>query len=89
LQNRNRNVYLRKIYRTKIKDTMNKAIPQEVADRIKKCVFDMNNKMNCYQVTGIHFTTIERILTRLYAKEEQIKTLTDYCDQVEGLTIQA
>lgn len=80
---------MRKIYRTKIKDAMNKAIPQELADRIKKCVFDMNNKMNCYQVTGIHFTTIERILNRFYAKEEHIKALSDYCDQVEGLTIQA
>lgn len=80
---------MRKIYRTKIKDQMNKAISKEVADRIRKCVFDMNNKTNCYQTTGIHFTTIERILDRMYAKEEHIKTLTEYCDQVEGLTIQA
>jgi len=79
-------IYLHHIYRTKIKHAMNKTIGKENLDRVKRCVFDMNNKQNFYETTGIHFTTVKRILDRGWAREEQIDTIIDYCDKVEGLT---
>ena len=65
---------------------MNKTIGKENLDRVKRCVFDMNNKQNFYETTDIHFTTVKRILDRGWAREEQIDTIIDYCDKVEGLT---
>lgn len=66
---------------------MNKAISQEVIQRMQRCIVDMGNKMNCYESTGIHYSTIEKIIERGYAKEKQIEQLVSYCDEVEGLTV--
>ena len=79
-------IHLHKIYRTKIKEAMNKTITEEQAARIRKCVIEMNNKQNCYETIGIHFTTVERILERMFAKDYQLDKLMEYCDQVEGVT---
>lgn len=65
---------------------MNKAIPSDELSRMKRCILDMGNKMNCYQTTGIHYATIDKILNRGYAKVDQINKLLEYCDKVEELT---
>lgn len=66
---------------------MNKAIPAEVIQRMQRCIVGMGNKMNCYESTGIHYATIEKIIERGYAKQEQLYKLLAYCDEVEGLTV--
>jgi hypothetical protein len=65
---------------------MNIKIETESLERMKRCVVGMGNKMNCHESTGIHYVTIDRILERGYAKQEQIDKLLSYCDKVEGIT---
>jgi len=65
---------------------MNKAISEEWVARVQKCVFEQKNKVNFYETTRIHFTTLQRIIDRKWCDEDDIKTIDEYCDQVEGLT---
>jgi len=66
---------------------MNKAIPTQDIERMQRCIIGMGNKINCYQATGIHYSTIQKIMERGYAKQEHIDKLIAYCDEVEGLTV--
>ena len=66
---------------------MNKVIPEQIIERFKTCIIEMGNKMNCYEETGIHYSTIEKIIERKFAKEEQIDKLVSYCESVESLKI--
>lgn len=65
---------------------MNKPINKEFATRVNKCVFEMKNSQHYYETTGMHFSTVQRILDRGWADEDQMKKLEDYCDAVEGVT---
>lgn len=64
---------------------MNKAITAEELKRMQRCISEMGNKINCYEDTGIHYSTIDKILERKWAKQEAIDKLLDYCDKVEGV----
>lgn len=66
---------------------MNKTISEANKARLQRCIVDMNNKVHCYETTGIALTTIDRILERGYAKEGQLDKLFAYCDEVDGLTV--
>ncbi len=79
-------IYLHKNYRTNIEQEMNKPITKEFSKRATKCVFDTKNKVNFYESTGIHWSTLQRIIDRGWADEEQIEKIEKYCDEVEGIT---
>ncbi len=66
---------------------MNKQITKELIERAQKCVFDMKNKVHFYSSTGMHWGTLERIIERGWADEEQVSTIEGYCDEVEGLAV--
>ena len=65
---------------------MNKPITTALRNRIQRLILDMNNKQHLYETTGIAVTTLDRILKRGYAKDKQIDTLVNYCNQVEEKT---
>ena len=62
---------------------MNKTITEADLTRIKRCIVEMNNKQHFYETSGIATRTVDRILERGYAKEDQLKAMLDYCDKVE------
>lgn len=65
---------------------MNVKIETASLERMNRCIVEMGNKMNCHESTGIHYVTIDKILSRGYAKQDQIDKLLGYCDKVDGVT---
>lgn len=65
---------------------MNVEVSKPKAKRIAKCVNEMNNRVNCYETTGIHWQTVDKILERGHCRVKQLEKLLAYCDKVEGKT---
>ncbi len=74
---------------TKVSNKMNKAISTELIARANKCVFDMRNGAHFYETTKIHVATLTRIIDRKWGTDEQIEAIEKYCDEVEGVTVEA
>lgn len=67
-------------------EKLNKEIKKEDMKRIRKCVVEMSNVMNCVRETGITYPTLQAIFDRGFCSVEQLKKLTAFCDSVENVT---
>jgi hypothetical protein len=62
---------------------MKKVVTAKNVARFQRLIIDASNLMNCVETTGISPQTIKKIISTGFAKEDNIKKLVDYCNEVE------
>jgi len=62
---------------------MKKVVPATNIARFQRLILDARNLANCAEKTEISQPTIKKIISSGFAKEENIKKLIAYCNEVE------
>ena len=66
---------------------MRKVLSDKSIARFQRLILDAGNLLHCAESTGISHPTVKRIISTGFAKEENIKKLSDYCKEVENVNV--